>query len=311
MSEGREVLSRLRRIVLALTGLVLVLGVASCGVPAQTAPDEVALRYSGNDFVLEAEEFIQCYGPSETGRGGWGDKVYTYPAGQRTFKFATVTMPDGAQVVEPGADAPAIQVTAAGGITLSVNGTVTFTPEFTNCDTLRDFHERIGRKFNAPLEMYDDASGEEAGGLEGWNRMLGVYVKDPVERALDNASLGYDPFQLSTDPTVKTEWEKAALEAIPKVMQSQSGGEFFKIDSVLLQAPKLPQQMIDGQVAKQTAQQQADAAATAASAAGSCDALCQEYQLNQALTKAINDGRVQVWPVPAGANVQLPAPAPR
>jgi hypothetical protein len=309
--DGRLLVAKVRRAVLALAALIALLGLAGCGVAAQTAPDEVALRYSGNDIALEAEKFIQCYGPSDSDRGGFGDKVYTYPAGQRSYKFATVTLPDGSRAVEPGADGPAIQVTAAGGITLSVNGVVTFTPQFQNCDTLRDFHERIGRKYGAYLRGEDDATTTVVEGAEGWTTMLNTYVKDPTERALDNASLGYDPFALSTDPTTKTAWEKAALEGIPLVMKQQSGGEFFKVDSVLLQAPQLPQAMVDGQVAKQTAQQQADAAAIAQTAAGACNELCQEYQLNQALTKAINDGRVQVWPVPVGANVQLPAPAPR
>lgn len=301
----------MKRGIVAVTALLAVLALAGCGALAQTTPDEVSLRYTGNDITKEAEVFVKCYGPSQSERGGFGDHIYTYPAGQRTYKFATITLPDGSRVVEPGADGPAIQVTAAGGITLSVNGVVAFTPQFEDCDVLRDFHERIGRKYGAYLRGEDDSTTTVVEGAEGWQTMLGTYVKDPTERALDNASLGYDPFALSTDPTTKAAWEKAALEGIPLVMKQQSGGEFFRIDSVLLQAPQLPQAMVDGQIAKQTAQQQADAAVIASSAAGSCDATCQQYQLNQALTKAINDGRVQVWPVPAGANVQLPAPAPR
>jgi hypothetical protein len=302
VNEDRRLLvAKVRRVVLAVAALIALLGLTACGVAAQTAPDEVALRYSGNDIALEAEKFVQCYAPSESDRGGFGDKVYTYPAGQRTFKFSK----------DQGADSPPLSVTALGGITLEVSGTVTFTPQFQNCDTLRDFHERIGRKYGAYLRGEDDATTTVVEGAEGWTTMLNTYVKDPTERALDNASLGYDPFKLTTDPTTKSGWEAAALEGIPLVMKQQSGGEFFKIDSVLLQAPQLPQAMIDGQIAKQTAQQQADAASIAQTASGACNELCQEYQLNQALTKAINDGRVQVWPVPVGANVQLPAPAPR
>lgn len=308
----REVVARARKIVVALIALAAAVSVlGGCGVAAQTAPDEVAIRYAGNDIALEAETFVQCYGPSESDRGGFGDKVYEYPAGQRTFKFSTITQPDGTRVIEPGADAPAIQVTAAGGITLTVNGVITFTPQFQDCEVLRDFHERIGRKYGAYLRGEDDATTTVVEGAEGWQEMLGTYVKDPAERALDNASLGYDPFSLTTDPAMKAAWEKAALDAIPVVMKSQSGGEFFKIDSVLLQAPQLPQAMVDGQIAKQTAQQQADAAAIAQTASGACNELCQEYQLNQALTKAINEGRVSAWPYPVGAPVQFPAPAPR
>lgn len=306
-----------KRVTVAVLAFCAVLALAGCGALAQTTPDEVSLRYTGNDITYEAEKFVKCYGPSESERGGLGDHVYTYPAGQRTYEFATLIGPDGKPFQKPGTESSAIQVTALGSIPLLVSGTVTFTPNFTNadgsmnCPVLQLFHEKIGRKYGAFLRGEDDSTTEVVEGAEGWSQMLATYVGNPVERALDDATLGYDAFALSTDPTTKASWEAAAVRGIPEIMKKQSGGEFFRIDSVVLQAPQLPQTMVDGQVAKETARQQADAAAIASSAAGACDAACQQYQLNQALTKAINDGRVQVWPVPAGANVQLPAPAPR
>ncbi len=303
--DQRQLLAKVRRVIVTLMALAAAIAVlGGCGTLANTTPDQVAIRYTGSDITYEAERFVRCYGPSDQAeRGGLGDKVYYYPAGQRTFKFSS----------DPGADAPPLTVTAQGGISLTVAGTVTFTPNFTNpdgslnCDNLKKFHEVIGRKFGAYL-IADDESTEVNETLAGWREMLATYVKDPTDRAIDNASLGYDAFALSTDPASKTAWEQAAVKGIPEVMRQQSGGEFFRVDSVVLQAPQLPQAMVDGQIAKQTAQQQADAAAIAATAAGACNELCQEYQLNQALTKAINDGRVQVWPVPAGSPVVPPVP---
>lgn len=285
-----------------VVALFVVLALSGCSL-AQTTPDEVAIRYTGNNITANAETFVECYGPSASDHGGAGDHVYTYPAGQRTFKFS----------MDPGSDSPPFTVTASGGITLTVSGTITFTPQFQDCAKLRDFHERIGRKYSAYLKGEDDSTTTVVEGAQGWQEMLLTYVKDPAERAIDNDSLGYDAFALSTDPATKGKWEQAALADIPKVMSQQSGGEFFKIDSVILQAPQLPQQMIDGQIAKQTAQQQADAAAIAATAAKACDATCQAYQQAQVLNKAIADGKVQVVPIPQGSPVQvaIPAPAPR
>lgn len=306
-----------------LLGVILLgaLSLAGCSL-AQTTPDEVSIRYSGSDITAEAEVFKKCYNPSESEHGDPGDKVYTYPAGQRTWKFSTVIGSDGRPVVEPGADAPSIQVTAAGSIPLTVSGVITFTPNFTlpaapgealqvDCPRLRDFHEKIGRKYGAYLRGEDDTTTTVVEGAEGWTTMLRTYVAAPMEKAIDNTSLGYDAFKLSTDPTTKQQWEDAALKAIPELMSRQAGSDFFRIDSVLLQAPQLPQQMIDGQVAKQTAQQQADAAAIAASAAQACNADCQSYQQNQALNSAINAGKVGITIVQGGSGINVQAPAPR
>lgn len=307
----------MKRVWILVLVVMAALGLSGCGTLAITSPDQVAIRYTGSDITYEAERFVRCYGPTDQAeRGGLGDHVYYYPAGQRTFKFASHNE-NGQQVLDFGADAPAMTVTAAGGITLTVNGTVSFTPNFSNpdgsvnCENLRTFHEAFGRKFGAYLIADDESTPTVDESLRGWREMLATYVKDPTDRAIDNASLGYDAFQLSTDPASKTAWEAAAVKGIPEVMKQQSGGEFFRVDSVVLQAPQLPPAMIDGQIAKQTAQQQADAAVIAATAAGACGPECQQYQLNQAVTKAINDGKVQVWPVPSGNGVVLPAPAPR
>lgn len=281
-----------RGFLLVVAALAALLALSGCSL-AQTTPDEVAIRYTGNNIAANAETFVKCYTPSQSEHGSAGDHVYTYPAGQRTFKFSN----------DPGADAPPMTVTALGGIPLTVSGTITFTPQFQDCKTLQDFHERIGRKYGAYLRGEDDSTTVAVEGAEGWNTMLQTYVKDPADRAIDNASLGYDPFKLSTDPTTKTEWEGKALAGIPEVMKQQSGGEFFHVDSVILQAPQLPADMLAGQVSKQTAQQQADAAAIAASASKACDATCQQYQQSQVMNQAIKDGKVSVLPIPYGSPV--------
>jgi hypothetical protein len=279
--------------------------VSACSL-AQTTPDEVAIRYSGSDLFAEAEVFKQCYTPGQSEHGSPGDKVYTYPAGQRTFKFSD----------DPGSDSPPISVTAQGGVVLTVSGVITFTPQFQDCERLQDFHERIGRKYGAYLRSEDDTSTQVIEGAEGWNTMLATYVKAPMERAIDNASLAYTWDKLTTDPTTKTAWEQAALTAIPQVMREQSGGEFFVVDSVILQAPQMPPDLQDGVRAAERARLAAAAAEIDKQAAANWPGgpqAYQEYQRQLAINRAITDGLVQVIPIPegSGVNVTIPQPAPR
>ncbi len=277
---------------------------AGCSSLAETKPDQVGIRYSGADWGAEAEVFKQCYAPGIVEYGDPGDKIYYYPAGQRTFKFAS--NPDGS--VQVGADAPAMKVTAARGVELEVAGTVTFTPNFLNCDTLRDFHERIGRKYGASIRAEDDTTTSVVEGLEGWQLMLGTYLRDPIDRAVDNVSLQYEWNMLSSDAATKAQWESQALEAIPEVMRQQSGGDFWTVNSIILQKPTPPASLTAAIEGQETAALNAKAAQTAAEASAACNSACQAYQLNQALIEAMRNGNVPVIPIPSGSAVNLTVP---
>lgn len=288
-----------KAMLLAVAAVVLFL--AGCSAPANVTPDEVGLRYSGTSASLNAEKFVKCYGPSEAEYGSTGDKVYIYPAGQRTWKFSD----------DPGSDSPPMTVTAKGGITMKVAGTVIFTPQFRDCNKLRLFHESIGRKFSAWLKGSDDTTTLQVEGAEGWQNMLGTYVKDPTDKAADQRALAYTWDQLATDPKVKTEWEQGVKADLPGLMKQQSGEDYFTIDNVFFQAPQIPDEIASGLKAREAGVLAGQAAAAASQAASGCDSVCQGYQLNQAIVKAINDGKIQVLPVPMGSGVNLNVPTPR
>lgn len=290
-------MKRIFTLVAAVLALAAVL--VGCGAVVDTKPDEVALRYSGTAISWQAETFQECYLVPTAGREGQGDKIYTYPAGQRTFKFSN----------DPGSDAPPMSVTVQGGLVMTVAGTVTFTPQFADCERLQEFHERIGRKYQAYVRGVDDTTTIQVEGLEGWQEMLNTYIKDPVDRAVDDASLGYTWQQLSSDPTAKAAWEASALEKIPTVMRQQSGGDFFGIDSVILQKPDLPDAVKVGLEAQERARLDAEAAAAAAEAARACDVACQAYQESQARINLMNrSSGIPVLPVPAGSPLQVTVP---
>jgi len=261
----------------------------------ETQGDVVGIRYSGGAIFPEAIEFKECQGKSEQHFGAAGDNTYTYPVGQRTFKFSN----------DPGSDSPPLTTSAPGPnggqpIEMQVSGTVFFTPKFANCDTLRKFHETIGLKYRAWIDN----------GFEGWNEAIGVYIKDPTDRTVDNESLKSDWIKLSSNAEAKHQWETNVTTELPKLMEQSGGGEFFHIDYVILQKPDLPANVksaiADTEAARQQAQTAEQVKNAAASFPGGVQAY-QEYQRNQAVNKAIESGNVKVIPVPAGSPIMVNA----
>lgn len=258
----------------------------------ETAPDQQGIRYSGGAIFPEAVQFKNCQGPGKQEFGDAGDNTYEYPAGQRTYKFSA----------DPGSDSPPLTASApspGGGqpIELTVSGTVTFTPAFDNCDTLRAFHEKVGIKYQAWTP-------------EGWSQMLGVYIKDVADRAIDNEALKFNWVDLTSNADIKAQWEQAVVKAIPELLKTQAGAEFFRIDNVLLQRPDLPGD-IKAQINQtEAARQQANTAEQVKKAAetfpGGVPAY-QAYQQSQAVNEAIRSGQVKVIPIPQGSPVMVNA----
>lgn len=254
----------------------------------ETAPDEQGIRYSGGALFPEAIEFKNCQSPSKQEFGDAGDNIYIYPAGQRAYKFSN----------DPGSDAPPLTASApspGGGqpIELTVSGTITFTPAFDNCDILKAFHEKVGIKYQAWTP-------------EGWQKMLGVYIKDVADRAIDNEALKFNWVDLSSNADAKARWEQAVVTAIPTILKEQAGAEFFRIDNVLLQRPDLPGNVKAEIAATEAARQQANTAEQVKRAAESFPGgipAYQAYQQQQAINEAIRNGQVKVLPVPQGSSI--------
>lgn len=280
-----------RQIILLVGGLVLTL--AGCS-NMETQADEQGIRYEGGVMFAQAPEFKECQGTSKQTYGDPGDGTYIYPAGQRTFKFSN----------DPGSDAPPLTVSApapGGGqpITMSVSGLVTFTPNFADCESFRKFHEQIGRKY-------------EAWTPEGWAKMIGVYVKDPTDRAADNEALRFDWVQLSSNADAKAGWEQAVAKAVqgepgkPGLIEQLAGGPYFQVNSVLLQRPELPAEVSTAIAQTEAARQQAKTAEQVTAAAASFPggvAAYQAYLQQQAVNDAIRSGQVKVLPIPQGSPI--------
>ena len=270
----------------AVLGLVVVAGCSS----VNTQADEQALHYKGG--ALSSASFENCVPASTRNYDGPGDSHYVYPLGQRTYAFGA-----------SDADTGPISVVSNDNVSMQVSGVTTF--NLTNdCDMLRKFHEQIGNKFNADM----------VGGStpEGWNRMLGQYMKQPLEKALDAASKNYGYRELYTNPDVKEEWETSVSDLTKRYMLEQTGENYFQNINLTIQAPEPPENIktaLEAEqeaVAQNEAQEQRNATArTQYHSFTDCKKVLSES--NCVLLNLAREGHVPIVPVPQGAGVNLNA----
>jgi hypothetical protein len=212
-----------RTIPAALLATALVTG---CSITTPE-PDQKGIVYDAGK--LSDTTFQNCVEPGHRDVSGWGDQGFVYPNGQRTFEFAD----------KGGAESKPLTVVTKDNLEMTVSGVATFSLT-TDCATLRKFHEQIGLKFKA----YEDA---------GWNRLLGVYIGQPLDRAMDAAAKAYGWKDLFSNPQVKQEWEKSVATYAAQFIKEQGGEGFFGGFSVTLQQPQPPQGVRDALASAQQA----------------------------------------------------------
>lgn len=286
-----------KRPAILLASLVLVL--AGCSIASTTA-SEVALQYGAGPF--DSRVYVSCVPINTREVNDVNDDHYYYPAGQRDFTFAG-----------QGGDAAPLTSNTKDSLEIKVSGTVKFTLN-TDCSEFKDpsgkvwpggklqmFHELIASKFGAaPTE-----GGEQM--PEGWKTLLVNYLLAAIDRAVDNEALKYGYADLYSNADKKVAWERDVLAQIPEVLRSLTQGvDLLTINSVLLQKPELPSQIVNGYADKQAAELRAAAVDVDKRAAAEFPggiAAYQAYQQQQAVNQAIKDGKVQVIPIPAGSPV--------
>lgn len=281
-----------------LAGLTAVT-LAGCSVAAPSS-DQVVLHYSGGAF--SSQNFIECLAPGELAYDGPGDYHFYYPAGQRTFTFSDAE----------GADAPPIRVSTRNQTELIVRGTVTFTlnPDCTPYTDatgkqwpggkLQKFHDTIGRQVTAYAE---DGGVAQPG---GWATALKLYVGGPAERAMDQAGLGYDWQKLYSDVATKNEWTDQVEKMLPELIRAQAGDDLFLINNIQLDKPDVPDTLraeLENNQAATLRQQTAQTDQRAATEFPGGLAAYQEYQRQQAITKAITEGKVNPLIIPQGSPI--------
>ncbi|MEV5409512.1 SPFH domain-containing protein [Thermopolyspora sp. NPDC052614] len=290
-----------RGLLLAVVAVVLLIFGASGCSRVSTAPDEIMLHYAGG--VFEANKFERCINPSSGATLlGPGDTYFSYPFGQRTFDFTGSEDAESKPISVVSKDN--VQMTVAGSATLTLN---------TDCKVLRQFHERIGLKYAA----YQD----EGATSSGWRRMLNFYLKQPLDRALDAASQEFEWRQLFNDPDIKQQWEARVGQLARQFIKETAGAEYFCQpnyagtgdcgDIVLtIQKPEPPESLVEALAAEQAAKQQNLAqqqinTKVKTELESIRDLVKVLGPQGAVLWKAIQDGKVQVVPVPQGSNINI------
>lgn len=265
---------------IALIAAAAAVTLAGCSV-ASTEPDQAGLHYSAGP--LSSTEFSNCIQSGTRNIDGPSDKHFYYPAGQRNYVFR-VTGTDGEDRDTAAFTAPtkdAVQLTVEGQILFELN---------TDCDTLREFHERIGLK------------------NEDWDALLRVYLAQPLNRAITEATAGFAWQELYSDPAKKAEWEAAVKARLPEYVKQATGGEYFRNFSVTLQKPIIPDELQkaleQAQVAAKQTEAQAQRNVQVQSELESIKALVAVLGPDGYNTyQAIKDGRIQVVTIPQGSSV--------
>jgi regulator of protease activity HflC (stomatin/prohibitin superfamily) len=279
--------------VLAVAAAILLAGTAGCANSVE--PDRAGLEYNAGAF--SSTKFDNCVAPGTRAWHGPQDRVYSYPAGQRTYEFGATKE----------ADSGAIEIVTKDNLTMQVTGVATFALN-TDCKALQRFHERIGIKYGAQ---------EEA----GWNKMLGVYLRQPLDRAMDAAAKKHPWKDLYSNPTVKRAWETEVGTTVVQQVNTVAGGNVFcapgftgkgpcGVFSLTLQQPTPPPNVRNALASAQEAIERATAQKNenvrVQTELDSIKALvkvlgAQGYILYQ----AIKEGKIKIVPVPAGGAINV------
>ncbi|MEV1245145.1 SPFH domain-containing protein [Nonomuraea sp. NPDC049750] len=264
---------------------LILLAAALTGCSITTDTNQVGLDYDYDSWSGE-KTLEGCVTPGNRAWQDINDPGTVYPADQRSFDFSDA----------PGAESKPITVVSKDNLEMSVAGVATFYLN-QDCKALQQFHEKVGQKFAADTDA-------------GWARLLGVYIKQPLDRAMDAAAKKYDWKQLFADPAVKQAWETEVATLAQQFIREQAGADFFAQFRFTLQQPQPPQNVRNALAAAQEAVEQN------AAQKNKNEQIKTEIQSIKELVdvlgpngyvlyQAIKDGKVTIVPVPAGSAVNV------
>lgn len=216
------------RMLAALAALALAL--TGCSVSAE--PDEAGLAYDAGS--LSDTTFQECVPHGGRTWVGPEDQGFVYPYGERSYVF------------DPGAesaDSDAFAVLSSDDLEMTVTGVLSFSLN-TDCDTLKQFHERIGIKYGASSE-----------GVGQWGELLDVYLGQPLRRVMTDAAEEFTATQLYSDPAMRSAWEARVRDDLPGAVEALAKGPYFQDFTLTVQKPQPPQALLD-QLREQQVQQE-------------------------------------------------------
>jgi len=285
----------------------IVLGASIMAVTAcssvSTSGSTVALQYAAGPFDTKA--FSKCWSENQKSLSNdAADDYFYYPAGQRDFDFG-----DG-----EGKDSAAFTSTSSDGLELKTQGVIKFEIN-TECKEYKDAKGKVWpggvlqymhENFTVQKQAYGDETGEMNA---GWAKFLTSYLGAAVDRAVDDASLGYKAWDLYTNADVKSRWESGVKEKVEAVVKTLTQDvPIFSVKAVVLQKPGVPESIIVGVNAKQEATLRKEASDVIAQAGASFPGGVEAYTkfLNQqAINEAIKSGKAQIYVIPEGVTPLL------
>lgn len=207
-----------------VVGLLSVFAIAGCS-SVSTEPDQTALQYEGGSF--SDKKFSMQVPPSKKEYAGPSDRFYTYPVGQRSYDAT------GAEGSERGP----ITSSSKDSVEMATPLAVTFDLK-TDEESLKEFHEKIGLKYQAwYLEDEEESAKDPTGISPGWRRMLDFYMGQSLEATVDRIQAGYEWRKAYGDASIRTAVETAIKAELPAIVQAKMGGAYFENYAVQVQRP--------------------------------------------------------------------------
>jgi hypothetical protein len=284
-----------KRILMAFLAIVFIIATAGCS-SVSTEPDEAAVHYSGGSF--SSKNFKDCVDASNKQWDGPGDQHYIYPKGQRTFSFT------GAEGSERGP----IQVTT-GSQEVEVPGFVTFTLN-TDCKTLREFHEKIGKKYGA----YKDGG--------GWDDFLNDYIAIPLDSTLNKAagaiktpdgeSAEQNWYRLYANTNdAQKDFEEYVKTNLPNEIENTLGSKYITVNTVSISKPRISEALKKSLSAVEEARLDNNAQKERNTTAKTKYQSLQDCR-NEGISEdacivvyLAESGKVPFYPLPAGGNLNV------
>lgn len=230
----------------------MVLGLGACSV-VNTAPDAVALHYSGGAFT--SQKFVECVPASTRKMNGPGEHYYYYPVGQRTFSF-TGKENGGETDPIPTNTLDSQQVTVSGFVTFELNvEMIEGENGKMDCPALRQFHESIGYKNKVYFEGNPDMGLASIEGSEKdrhmadsaeWRAFLNDYLQTPLDAVMDDNGQLYGWNDLYRNQDVQSQFREGVKKDLPVAVNEALGSsEFFNVLNVTMSTPLPPQELLD------------------------------------------------------------------
>jgi len=271
------------RVAAAAAIAALALTLPACTV-TNTAPDESGIVYS--DGAFHSTDFKSCVDPSTKDYSSFYSVSFKYPSGQRNFVFNGEDQ--APEEVVSARDAAALKAVTKDNVEMTVNGQMTFRLN-TDCDVLREFHENIGLK-------------------NDWTDTLRIYLLQPLNDAVNDATKKYTWSELYSDSAKRAEWSQTVKDSLPGRVKNAARGDYFNDFGVVLQQPRIPGELQSALEAAQVSAQQNEAQQQrniqVQSELESIRALVEVLGPDGYNTyQAIKDGKIQIVPIPQGSGL--------